>query len=225
MTVQAKALTQYVSDDPANEATTAAAGDLLGIEVSGTPKAITKANFLKELTQGAGLTLLSTATISSDAVVDFTDAVMDNSTYTDYVIRLRNVEPATDGANLLMRVSNDGGSTFNSGASSYQYVTMFAGSGGGGAQAVTAVSSQIVLLGSVGNAAGEEGVSGTITIHNASSSLRKLVSATIAGRNSTSDLIVANTTAEAGSSEIDGLRLLFSTGNLASGEIALYGVR
>ncbi len=49
---------------------------------------------------------------SASASLVFTTCI--TSAYDTYVIELRNILPATDGASLLMRVSTDGGSTYDS---------------------------------------------------------------------------------------------------------------
>jgi hypothetical protein len=70
---------------------------------------------------GGGLKELSTVTISNQANVDITSGI--DSTYNVYEIELSNVNLATNGADLTLQLSSDGGSTFISTGSAYSYVT------------------------------------------------------------------------------------------------------
>jgi hypothetical protein len=76
---------------------------------------------------GGGASLISSATASNDGSIEFT---LDNSTYSSYQVVLDSLLPATDGANLYMRFSSDGGSTFDSGASDYEYAARNVASNG-----------------------------------------------------------------------------------------------
>ena len=62
---------------------------------------------------------ISSTAISSDATVDITSGL--SSTYDEYRIVFESILPATDGAELRMRVSTDAGSTFKTGASDYSW--------------------------------------------------------------------------------------------------------
>lgn len=172
-----------------------------------------------------GLQHLSTATISSDATVEFSSSIIDNSTYKDFMFVLRHVEPATDGASLYMRISTDGGSTFESGASSYAYVAISGTTAGGGPTETNAVASHVLVFSAAGTDTGEDGVSGSVTLFNAASSLRTIVKGEVSGRNNTGALAQRAFTGECGTTVVNGVQFLFSTGNLASGAISVYGVR
>jgi len=62
---------------------------------------------------GGAWTFISSATASASATVELTGI---SSTYDHYEVRITDVVPATDGQNLNMRTSTDGGSTYESGA-------------------------------------------------------------------------------------------------------------
>lgn len=66
---------------------------------------------------GGGLVLLEQHTASSSAALNFTTCI--SSTYDEYSIEFINIIPATDGADLQLRVSTDGGSTYISSSSYY----------------------------------------------------------------------------------------------------------
>jgi hypothetical protein len=57
------------------------------------------------------LTLISSATASGSASVEFTSGI--DSTYDEYVFYLVDIACSTDGANFLLNFSTDGGSNYN----------------------------------------------------------------------------------------------------------------
>lgn len=65
-----------------------------------------------------GLTLLEQHTASSSASLDFTTCI--TSAYDDYLIEAVNLLPATNAVDVWLRVSTDGGSSYDSG-SNYAY--------------------------------------------------------------------------------------------------------
>ena len=60
---------------------------------------------------GGALTLISTATASSSATLSFTSGI--DSTYKEYIFKYINIHPATNNADWLFNVSIDGGSNYN----------------------------------------------------------------------------------------------------------------
>ena len=60
---------------------------------------------------GGAWTLLSTATASSSANLSFTSGI--DSTYKEYIFRFINLHPATDNAEFNFNMSVDGGSNYN----------------------------------------------------------------------------------------------------------------
>lgn len=72
---------------------------------------------LTTLIGGGNLTLLDSTTLGSPASSAVLSGV--SATYKAYVIAFHNVSPSTDGAQFQLRVSDDGGSTTESGASDY----------------------------------------------------------------------------------------------------------
>ena len=59
---------------------------------------------------GGGMTLLSTQTASSSSTIDFTSGI--DSTYDEYVFKFYNIHPATDDKNFQFQGSTDGGSSY-----------------------------------------------------------------------------------------------------------------
>ena len=94
--------------------------------------------------------LISTATASSSATIDFTLS----SIYKSFDIRCISLVPSTDNVGMWIRVSTDGGSTFKSGASDYAYQRSIL-SGTAYTGTLTATDSKIAIVdGGVGYGAG-----------------------------------------------------------------------
>ncbi|HEX2594697.1 MAG TPA: hypothetical protein VHL34_24555 [Rhizomicrobium sp.] len=169
-----------------------------------------------------GLALLEQHTASSSASLNFTTAI--TSSYDDYLIEFVNIVPATDNALLWMRVSTDGGSTYDSGSNyTYRYWRLASGT----AVVSSAGATKIILTDSVGNN-GLWGVIGRLSLYSpGSTSIRKMVNGQLAFMQSggsgalEEDMpmgVYDSTTA------VNAFQFLFSTGNIASGTIRVYGV-
>ena len=171
-----------------------------------------------------GLVYISTTSVSNASALNIA-AGLDN-TYDHYEIDLR-VSPATDDAVLWMRISQDAGSSYKSGASDYRYAAFTIEQGGSGSVApASAADTKIAMSGGIGNATSEHAVL-RITISRVSeSAMYKFIRWEAAGVNGTpvfyetrgSGLYIADGNA------IDALRFLMSTGNI-TGKAVLYGRR
>jgi hypothetical protein len=171
------------------------------------------------------MTLLASATASNSTSIDFTSGI--DSTYDEYVLAGVDINPATDAADLLLRVSEDAGSNWKSGASDYKYSRSLygiSGGAGGGGAATTA----IVVASNTSNAAAETvnfvchffKPSGTASaknfqflplgyINSGGDYYTQMVSGSYVGTNNA----------------ITGVRVLMSSGNITSGSFYLYGVK
>lgn len=135
------------------------------------------------------------------------------------VLDCSNIIPTTDAQDMLLRVSPDSGSSFDSGASDYssEIVTR---------STPSIATDAIQIAHSVGAADGEPGWSGTITIHNpGAAGARTMVSTE--GVVVFSDGGIYPTSGggyRAAAQAVDAVRILFSSGNIASGEIHAYGL-
>ena len=143
-------------------------------------------------------------------------------------LALSNFAPVSDNQGAELRTSSNGGSSYDSGASDYQYrVANFAASyttlASGGA-------TEIVLTGQgtcgLSNVAGEE-AGGEINI------IRPSLSNGIVHVHSTLDFVSAGGTlatvmasgARLADADVDGIRIAMETGNIASLEVVAFGVR
>lgn len=180
--------------------------------------------------QYVGYDLIQTQTVSSAvASVNFTTGI--SSDYDDLLLILTNITPATDDSEFWLRFSDDGGATFEADASDYEYYSDNLGSDGSGEQESSTGATKILLCSdnvtrSVGNGAAE-GWSGRIWV-NGHSSASKRCTATYIGHYVKPNGAM-HFTRGAGSlvatSAVDGLRILFDSGNIASGTASLYGLR
>jgi hypothetical protein len=168
------------------------------------------------------LAFISSATISNVATVDFTG--FDASKYSDYVFSLSNVIPVTDGVTLQFRMSVDGGSTF---LTSYGSCIQYTGSTVNAANTASAGTHIPITDGnSVGSDVNEFGVSGEVRVFGpdlvARTYMTGFVRATnTAGTNQIGISVGQNEVTTA----VNAVRFLFSSGNLESGRITMYGVR
>lgn len=166
---------------------------------------------------------LSTATASTSAVIDFTLP----AGYSHYKVMLSNVAPATDAVVLWLRTSTDGGSTFAASASDYSYNglsvdgggTVGGNASGGAAQIVVGQAAQ-----NIGNATGES-ISGTLMIYQPSAAARCNV--TFEGyvqHSNATYYYTASGGRRLAAADVDAIRFLMSSGNIASGTFELWGM-
>lgn len=163
--------------------------------------------------------------LSGEATADFT--AFDATKYDSYVFVFGSVIPTSDSAVLLAQVSFDGGSSWDAGAGNYTYgfkSLNFSSATVSGAR--SSASTSMSLTGGVGSGVNEVGVSGTFEAFSPHKvaltmfrySLTYLDSAT---RGATVDGGGVHLEVEA----VDGVRFLFTSGNMESGNITMYGRR
>ena len=166
------------------------------------------------------LVKISSTTASSSATIDFTS--LDNTTYRDFILVMSSLLPATDNVELWVRLSTDNGSGFGTSDCRYAY-TGFSDANSA-ISFGTNVQSQIRLMDGIGNAAGE-GINGVIQLHNPRSTAPVHITFHTAGVGTDSRSRVTNGGGYRNTSaDVDAIRVLFSSGNIASGTITLYGV-
>lgn len=167
-------------------------------------------------------TLISSATASSSATIDFT---LPNG-YHSFEVRVIGLIPVTDNVGFWVRVSTDGGSTFASGASDYAYQRNIQ-NGTTAAPALTTADSKIILLGgSIGNGTGRYFNSVLRIWNNQSSSQYKNITGEFHSFRSDSiytlglvnGVYLSNTA-------INAIRILLSSGNISSGTFELWGYK
>jgi hypothetical protein len=172
-------------------------------------------------TQGNLVLITSTTVGSAVATVNFTTGI--DATYDEYEIHIFNVRPATTAVGLLMRISLDSGSTWKSGSGNYNYSYDLGGTTPAGADGTdTAIwiegNDHTSSAGSVGNH--------LIRFANPSSTSAFKVFTFFGGywAGSTLRSISGSGSYNVAATAVNGIRFLFSTGNIAQGTFILYGV-
>jgi hypothetical protein len=169
--------------------------------------------------------LLSAQTASSSSSISFTSIP---SGYDQYIVTLTNIVPATNGAQLYMQVGEGGGCTIES--ANYSWWTYAFNHSGASASGNTS-DSQIHISsngGGVANSPSGIGVTGALNINSlASSSLYKQVVGNVTylenGSSDATQVVSGRYTGDTNS--ITCLKFFFSSGNISSGDFALYGLK
>ena len=179
---------------------------------------------------GGGMTLISEQTASGSATLDFTSGI--DSTYDSYVFKFINMHPASSNPHFQFQGSTNGGSSYGVTATTTAFRSAHdeadTGTGFGylTGQDQAQSTSHIYLVNEVGNA-NDENCCGTLQIFNPSSItfVKHFIARTQSQFRTDSyslDFYSAgyfNTT-----SSIDAIQFKFSSGNIDSGVIKLYGI-
>jgi hypothetical protein len=190
-------------------------------------KVMTPARVAAAITAQAALVFISSQAASTSATIAFTGL---DSTYDGYVIRYSNVKPATDDQDLVVQIGTGATPTWVTGANDYTYASRYQASGGG-AELGDATHTGIITTGGagtgqgVGNASGEN-ISGELQFDNPEATdfhnMRFHNTWTNAGGAMNSGVGGGRYNTAAA---ITAVRFAFSSGNIASGHFALYGLR
>jgi len=178
---------------------------------------------LNKFVHGLG-ELLSSQTASASATIDFTDITSD---FDLHVIRLSNWLPATDGVFGQLRISIDNGSTFITDAA-YKRMESSIKSNATTATVESANTANSVVFTGItdtqGSASTDHG-SGLIYIQGLAATTTPLFWGEYTYSEINGNLVKTTFAGEyAITTSIDALRLLFSSGNIASGKAELFGV-
>jgi len=165
------------------------------------------------------LVYLGTFTASGSATLDITSAI--SSTYNDYRLVLDNLLPASVGVNLLIRMSSDNGSSFDSAAhyaavtsgfvSSSSTATINNQNGASSIRAVTTIGS------------GSK-VSGTIDLFAVNTATFQSVDINLAITDGTNATASKGAGMWSNSAAYNAVQFLMSSGNITSGNVKIYGI-
>jgi hypothetical protein len=214
----------------------AAQGDILYRDSSAWARlgAGTNRQFLQ--TQGAaanpqwtngGTVLLTSGTVSAVATLDI--VLTAYTAYRGLIFELSGFLPATDGVDLLLQFSTNGGSSYDGGAGNYDWAARREGDGAAGANAGSGADTVIHLVGvaEIGNAS-TEGINVTVKILNQTSTAfwtkaewkgHYISNAATPGGNE-----IHGGGAREAAQDTDAVRFQFSSGNIAAGNYAVYGL-
>lgn len=170
-----------------------------------------------------GLVLLESQTASTDASINFTTGI--DSTYECYVLMVTDLVPATDGANVYIRLGNGG--AFDSGVNNYTWAQVAMGDNGttvAGERSAGDTEIQISSAG-VGSAAGEA-FNCTIKIYNPAGTNNTIIEyATASLDSSTIGRLTSGAGQRVEAAAHDRIQVIMSAGSIASGSLRLYGVQ
>lgn len=172
------------------------------------------------------LVLISTATASGVATVDFTSGI--DSTYDEYEIHFQNVTPSVANQ-LYLRLSKDNGAAFLAGTE-YVYATLILDSSGASTVNNGASVAQIKLSSTSVPVASSfsSGISGKITLcrPSANRNVHVFYNSVFINDSSVVNAFVGSGSVNMGNTFVcNAVRFMFASGNVASGEFKLYGVK
>lgn len=168
-----------------------------------------------------GLKWLGKQTASNSAQLDFTSLI--TSEYDVYQFEFVNIVPASDNVRLYLRMSTNNGASFITGSYGHAQIRWRASVTADGG--VESGASQIDLSGdNMGNDANYS-YNGYIKLYNPlSTTLYKVIEGQIHYFNGSNRIGVILHGIYENTQDIDAIRFLMSSGNIASGEIHLYGM-
>lgn len=176
--------------------------------------------------KSSGLVLISEQTASTDTSVEFTGI---DDTYEEYELHIVNMTVSSDGADLYMRVSTDGGSSY---VSSSDYATLGIRQSTAAATSVDGAGgdglNQMYIdhgISGTGNDTGES-LSVVVKMFNPASSTQYFHTqsmATFVQANNYAHVIRSNWYEDV--TAVDAIQIFLSNGNIVSGEFKLYGVQ
>ena len=172
------------------------------------------------------LTFINTSDLSSVASYEFT--AFDSSSYDGYVIETMNLIPATDAVQLILTTSSDGGSSYDTGASDYEWRAQLDSTNANDDAHTSMQINGVSTNGysQFGSSAGEEG--GNITLKIMGPHLAKETNFVwwgyfVTEYNGAYGRVLHGGGHRRSSADVDGIKLAFSSGNIESGTITAYG--
>lgn len=174
---------------------------------------------------GIGMVPIVKKTASASASLDFTE--FDASRFDSYVFVLQNLRPANDNVEFFARLSNNGGSSYNAGGSDYSWTSIGLVHDASPLSKGASVGDSAVRVAQtgVGNGA-NEGVNGTVRLFAPGEALRTRMTFDVTVTNQTGpELFMTGSGVRLAAQADNAIRFLFSTGNVGSGSIIMYGLR
>jgi hypothetical protein len=171
----------------------------------------------------SGLVKLNSGSVTNAATLDIVMTAY--TAYRNKVLVLASFIPVTNTVNLLLRVSTDGGGSYDAGVGAYGYGYRTIDSAATVTDTGAAATAIILSPALVGNGA-NGGISAAITLYdtiNTAVWTRTTHQATYVDTGGTLIATVAGGGARGAAQDTDAIRILFSSGNISSGNWTLYG--
>ena len=200
--------------------TTIADGDGVLINDAGTMRqtnVTTLATYMGTKISGGSLVFIASSGAISDGTASVAFTQFDASAYDHYQFWIQNAVPVTNAVRLYARTSTDGGSSYDSTSGDYHV--------SGSTTDITGIDLSNIDIGNSTNEFGWGGVFYLLNPHNSSS----YTYAWANGLNARGDGSGQHHPTSSGSprlsaADVDAVQFLFSSGNIESGEIVMYGI-
>ncbi len=175
---------------------------------------------------GGAWTLISTATASTSATIEFNNL---SSSHFMYVVIAENVIPATDNVVLQFRTSTDNGGSFDAGASDYNWLLFTAEMDGSTGEVAEQDSADtLIRLTSLaddwGNSTNEQGSFRLYLINPSSTNFTKITWNINYGKTDGNPVRVVGDGVRLSAADVDAIQFLFATDEILTGTFKLYGV-
>jgi hypothetical protein len=169
-----------------------------------------------------GLQFISSVDLSNDATVEFTG--FNSALYDSYEFVLSHVLPASDNTFLYMRTSSNGGTSYDSNNSNYTTANSYDAYNTGNRGGANTTNVMVLAPTGVGTASGEQGVSGVVELFSPHTTKRTYLSSDMVYEGSDGKHYrTTGVGARLSDAVVNGIRFYYSSGNLASGTITMYG--
>ena len=172
----------------------------------------------------SGRVLLASKDASASPTLDFTE--FDHSLYRYYEFELEDFKPTSDAVTLVVRLSPDG-ILYDVNPSDYMHAGAGASTNSPAAFALSALGAiRLTFPLSVGNAAAEAGVTGTVKVFHAGNVAKKTkIMADLLSDDENGGLARWASGGQQVPAQVTmGMRFFYSAGNIASGTIRMYGI-
>jgi hypothetical protein len=178
---------------------------------------------------GQGWNLIQNVAAVNQAFVDFSIGI--DGTFGSYVLEIDNAVPSIDFSQLILRTSSDGGATFAAANGDYTWRSLIMSNAvvsGTASNSGTSSSSGVIVQAGTSNIAADGGVSLRAEIVNPASSVGKkhiLLSSMASVESTPSSYYIDGTAYRDNVAAINAIRVAFSSGNITSAQIRLFGVK
>jgi hypothetical protein len=138
---------------------------------------------------------------------------------------LESVRLGTDAQGLRLQMSSNGGSSYDSGASDYSY-TRLVKAGAAPTNVDSSGATFIGLTSNQGNAAGEQGASGVVSVWGAGSAIKTTVQLSLhySDQSAGHIALTVGSGMRLADQDTDAVRFTTGAANIASGTIRMYGI-
>lgn len=179
---------------------------------------------LLDLVGTGALVYLGSATASASATLDFT-SLLNSTNYTAYIFVFNNILPATSGSGMLARTSSNNGSSWDNSAGNYSYTAANLYSTYSGTGNNSHTDMQVTSLLGIDTTVSNNSLNGIGYLFVGASKYTYLNCRTHYLSSGNALRTIDTTSCRLSTTEVNAIRFLMDSGNIASGTIRLYGVK